>query len=266
MAERLEPPEQPAQGEQISDSELRKRVIYSLLTPAVKLARLFGVPLKDLTTWVETAYFYEVRSTGATLEISGKALGVSQRKATRLSKQLRESFFLPEVGHNLPRRIEFMLWAQPMGSARIKQVLPGVTESAVEAALDVLLSRGRIRERVGRTLMYEAVESVRRLPRDTWMARIGGLNSFVENLTHATFGRFFRREPRAFARTVSFQVPPGAVNELDKLYEELLLPRLREITEQAEECESGEPMQLSLCWAPYEYLKEDKDDDQRGEA
>ena len=139
-------------------------------------------------------------------------------------------------------------------------------KNAVEAALDVLLSRGRIRERVGRTLMYETVESVRRLPRDTWMARIGGLNSFVENLTHATFGRLFRREPRAFARTVSFQVPPGAVNELDKLYEELLLPRLREITEQAEECESGEPMQLSLCWAPYEYLKEDKDDDQRGET
>ena len=113
-----------ATHEHISNEELQQRVIYSLVTSAVKLARAFGLPLKDLLRAVETAYFREVRDGGATLADTAHALGVSQRTAVRLSKQLREAFLLPEISHNLPRRIEVMLATRPMGLARLVQLLP----------------------------------------------------------------------------------------------------------------------------------------------
>ncbi len=256
--------EEAGSGE-ISDKELRKRVIYSLLKSSVKLARVFGVPLKELVSWLETAYFHEIRSTGVTLKETSDLLGVSQRTTVRLSKQLRESFFLPEIVHSIPRQIEFMLWSRPMGIARIKQVLPNLEAKDIEEAVAELLRTGRIKERHGRTLMYEAVSNVRRLPRDNWMAQIGGLNSFVDTLTNATYGRFFKKEQRAFARTASFPVPRGQVELLGKLYEDVILPRLTEISKDGEQCEDGEPMQLSLAWAPYDYLNTDKTDDKSEE-
>ena len=249
--------------EHISRQELEQRVIYSLLLAAVRLSRVFGVPLKELLSWVETAYFREVRTTGRTLKEASEALSVSQRTAVRLSKQLRESFFLPEVTHSLPLRIEFMLWASPMGEARIRQVLPDVDEAQVKEALALLLETGRIREKRGRTLMYEKVTNLRRLPRDTWMARIGALNSFMENLGNATYGRFFHAEEKAFARTMRFQIVPDDFQKLDSIYEEQLLPQLTELADKGEQCERGEAVQLSLCWAPYEYIPRN-DDDERG--
>ena len=246
----------------ISPKELEKRVIYSLLKAAVRLSRVFKVPLKELVYWVETAYFRELRGMGGTLKETSEALSVSQRTAVRLSKQLRESFFLPEVKHSLPLRIEFMLWARPMGEARIVQVLPDANEAQVREALEGLLESGRIRERRGRTLMYEKVTNLRRLPRDTWMARIGALNSLMENLSNATYGRFFRGEKKAFARTMRFQIDPDDFAELLKIYESTLLPRLTEISDKGEQCEHAVAMQLSLCWAPYEYI----DTQERGES
>lgn len=246
----------------ISDSELQRRVVYSLLMSAVKLARVFGMPLKELTGWVETAYFREVRAQGLTLREASEALDVSHRTAVRLSKQLRESFFfLPEASHNLQRRVEFMLGPQAMSAARIRQVLPDVDAEQVDQVLAELLKQGRVREVPGRTLMYQSVGSVRRLPRDTWMARIGALNSFVENLAGATYGRFFHQEPRAFARTVSFPVAPEDFERLQRLYEEQLRPTLEELGQGAEGNDDSVPMQLSLCWAPYEYLQESNDED-----
>jgi hypothetical protein len=251
----------------ISDSELQRRVVYSLLMAAVKLARVFGMPLKELTGWVETAYFREVRAQGLTLRQSSQALDVSHRTAVRLSKQLRESFFfLPEASHNLQRRVEFMLGPQAMSAARIRQVLPDAEAAQVDQAIAHLLEQGRIREIPGRTLMYQSVGSVRRLPRDTWMARIGALNSFVENLAGATYGRFFNQEPQAFARTVSFPVAPEDFERLQQLYEEQLRPAIEELGKDAEENPGSVPMQLSLCWAPYEYLQQTENEESEREV
>ncbi len=240
----------------ISSQELKSRVVYSLLLSAVKLANLFGMPLKDVTGWVETAYFREVRSRGGTLKETALQLGVSQRTAVRLSKQLRESFFfLPEVSHNLQRRLEFMLGAQPMGVARLKQVMPEVEPEQIEASLESLLSQGRILEVPGRTMMYRSASNMRHLPRDTWMSRIGGLNSFVENLASATYGRFFKQEDKTFARTVSFSVRPEDLPRLEALYAQHLLTAIKELDAEAEGHDDKMDMQASLCWAPYEFLQ-----------
>ena len=103
---------------------------------------------------------------------------------------------------------------------------------------------------------YSPISSLRKLPRDTWLRRIGGLNSFVDNLTDATHGRFFGGDERAFARTLSFKIPEGAHTELEEWYENAVLANVIAMNAAAQE--SGGPQaafQLSLCWAPYEYTE-----------
>ncbi|MEL6178183.1 MAG: hypothetical protein AAFS10_04475 [Myxococcota bacterium] len=246
-------------NENIPKNELEQRVIYALLLPAVRLAHAFGVSLKDLRSWVDTAYFHELRSTGLTHQEIADALRVSKRTAVNLSRQAREQFIGPNIHHNLPRRIEFMLGAEPMGQGRVHQLLPEAELEDVQVALRELLEQGRIRELPGRTLKYEPAASVRSLPRDTWMARIGGLNSFSENLTNAVFGRFFRHEPRTFARTLTFRGRPGVFRELTDFYTHRILPGLQSM--HVETTDQTEPAQVSLCWAPYEYMNPEPEEE-----
>jgi hypothetical protein len=251
-----------SEPQEIPDRELQRRVLFSLLSPVVRMARLFRVPVKELTGWVEAAYFQELRAQGLTLKEIGGALGVSERTAVNLSKKLRDRFLLPEHEHNLPRRIEFLLGVRAMGEGRIKQLLPEVDPREIDLSLAALLQKGRIKEVQGRTLKYALAQPVVRLPRDTWMARVGALNSFAENLTNAVYGRFFRREPRAFARTVTFQGSPEVYQRLGAFYEEVMLPQLRAMMAEAKTQEEGDQpeqnqaVQVSLCWAPYEYTRD----------
>ncbi len=245
----------------IDNEELVRRVIYALARAIVKMAAAFDLSLKDLSSLVEMAYFHELRSQGKTLRETSEALAVSQRKSVRLAKLLRENFIQPELEHNLPRRIEFMLWSQPMSTTRLAQVLKDVDAEAVEAAVQELLTQQRVEPVHSRNVVkYKPASALRKLPHDTWMRRIGALGSFVDNLADATYGRFFDRQPKAFARTLSFALPPGAHAELETWYEAEVLAKVIELSEAADESEERQDFQLSLCWAPYEYLRSKGDD------
>ena len=82
----------------------------------------------------------------------------------------------------------------------------------------------------------------------------GDMDSFAENLANTAYGRFFRDEPRAFARTLSFSMRPGALERLGALYEESILGTVRQLNTDADEADEHVGMQMSVCWAPYEYL------------
>ena len=244
----------------LNQDEITQRVIYALLRPVTKLSNHFKISLKEVIRLVEMAYFHELRSQGLTLKEASQNLAVSQRKAVRLAKQLRENFIQPELEHNLPRRIEFLLWASPMSLTRIQQVLPNEAPEHVEAAVNELLDKGRI-EAQPQTNRFKPLKSLRQLPRDTWMQRIGGLNSFVDNMAGATFGRFFKHDERTFARTLSFSIPKGSHAELESWYKTSILSKVIEMNDAAEQVEAKDSYQLSLCWAPYEFINH-----QSGEA
>ncbi len=244
-----------ASTDDITDAELVQRVVYALLRPAVRVAGMFGVPLKTVQSLVEAALFQELRARGMTLDEAGEALGVGRRTAARLSKKLKERFVVPELRHNLPRRIEFMVGVRPLSAARIRQALPEHRAADVDEAIAALRSEGRIDLVPGRTPRFRPAEGLRRLSRDTWRARVGGLTSFAENLADAVYGRFFASEPGAFARTLSFNVPEGGHEALERLYSETLVETIERLNREAEETEQGAPMQLSLCWAPYELIR-----------
>jgi hypothetical protein len=238
----------------ITEDELVQRVVYALLRPAVRMAAMWDMPLKVLAELLQSAHFQELRSHGLTIEETSASLGVSRRTALRMSKQLRDRFVLPDLRHNLPRRIEFMLAVRPMSATKVRQVLTDEDDAAVDAAIGTLLSEGRLEELSGRTPVLRPAPGLRRLARDTWLQRIGGLTSFSENFADAAYGRFFATEPKSFARTLSFQIPAGAHASLEAVYQDLILPELTRLSDDAEGASDADSMQLSLCWAPYEFM------------
>ncbi|MCB9507758.1 MAG: hypothetical protein H6700_02685 [Myxococcales bacterium] len=240
----------------ITSGELTQRVVYALLHPPVRVANALGLSLRQLSELVETAYFQEVRAEGATLDAAAERLGISRRTASRLATQLRERFLLPELRHNLPRRLEFMLSAEPLSATRLKQLLADVDGDDIDAALAALVEEGRVELVAGRTPTYRPAAAVRKLQRDTWVKRIGGLTSLAGNVADAAYGRFFKDDPRSFARTLSFRVAAGAEARLTAWYESALLPMVVAADQEADEVGEATSMQLSLCWAPYELIRE----------
>ena len=235
---------------EIAEEELQRRVVYSLIVPATRLAGSFGISLKDMSTFVQLSYLRQLRADGKTLREAADVMDVSERTAKRLNRRLRENFFTPEFDHDLPRQIEFMLWAQPMSLARMAQVLSGASEDEIRSAVDVLVEDGRAVLEEGRTPMYRSTQPVTRLVRKGWVPRIGALNSLLGNVYRTIVGRFFEADPLSFARTISFRIRRDRVDELRQFYEDVFLPRLEELEAEASDAD-GTELQLSLLWAPY---------------
>jgi AraC-like DNA-binding protein len=241
----------------IDQRELERRLVHAMARLVSRFAGAFAMPLAQVVDLVQAAQLQTLRERGMTLAEIGRHMGVSERHAKRLLKQLRESFLDTERAYDLPVRIEFMVWAQPMSRAKIRQVLkddPG----AVDDAIDRLVASGRVIEDQGRTPLLRPSTSVQSLVRDTWLARIGALNSFVASLGDAVWGRFIEPSPAAFARTLNFLVRPEDLPEVQRFFTDQLVPHMTALDAAAQEAgrqgEATESLRLSICWAPYEAM------------
>lgn len=243
----------------IDERELQRRVLYAIVRPLVRLADAFRVPLAEVLDLVQVAYFHHLRDKGLRLADIGERLAISERSAKRLAKQLRETFLDAERRYDLPVKIEFMVWATPMSRAKVNQLLSEVDPRAIDQAIAQLIAEGRLVEEEGRTPRLMVNQRVNTLVRDTWLARIGGLNSFLGNLGDAVFGRFFRSEPRAMARTLNFLIRDRDRAALDRLFMETLVPAVQALDEAAQGADDAESFRMSLCWAPYHYLESESD-------
>jgi len=128
----------------ITPEELRDRVVYALMSPAARFARAFGLPLTTVRGWFEMAYYHEAKRHDLKMTEMAELMQVSTSKVSLLSKALKENFIRPEVEAALPRRIEFMLWAEPLTLAKIKQVLTDVSNEEINRAVADLADEGRI--------------------------------------------------------------------------------------------------------------------------
>ena len=244
--------------DEISLEELRDRVIYALFLPTVRLASRFGVPLAQMKELVETAYFQEARRQGLKMREISELMSVSSSKAALLSKQLKENFLSEEQEFELPRRIEFMLWAGPLSLARLNQVLPEVEEEAIEQAIEVLIGEGRIEPQEadrGQVVYGLKIASSRRVW-DSWMARLDGLRNALGVVSRAVYGRFFTGQDTSFARSLDFHLLPEDLEALRTFYEEELFPRIVALDEQAQRDEARAlAMSLTLFWAAKDELE-----------
>ena len=238
------------------------------VTLAAKLCASLGVPLKEFTGLMRVAYLKELRAKGMNLAQCAEHLNVSERTAKNLSKELRESFELPDVAHALPTRIEFMLWRTPMSAARLNQVLKDQSEEQVQEAIELLLEQERVEIDTRKaTPVYRATQSVNSQLSTHWVKRVGGLNSLIDNLARTIALRFFEgdgepvSEDRAFARTLSFYLTPGRLGELQRLFWETIVPKIAELDQASHEEQGAQAVKLTLFWA-----SEPSDDDEEDEG
>jgi hypothetical protein len=236
--------------------ELRERVLFSLLGPAVRMAERYRVPLKSLSNALELAYFHQLRSSGRKLKEITPILDVGSRKGAELSRKMKSLFFEPERAAGVPRQIEHMLWPGPLSEARIKQLL-GVGADEVDAALDGLVDDGRAeREEITRkngskAMVYRLVRSSSRLVGSSWVARVDGLNWLLRAVANVIEARFFgESDDEAFARVVTVHLLPHQKERLVRLYEDVIWPVLSELDREAEGDEEAEVIDFVLAFGP----------------
>ena len=245
-----------------TSAELERRVVYATLVPAVRLGRLFGVRLKEASEWLELAHLKELVDEGLKLKEAADRLQVSVRKVSMLSSRLRENFFVPEREHELPSRILFALWAEPLSRKRIKQYLARTDEALIDQAIDQLEADGKITLTDGRTPTYTIVEGAQRLVRRDMMARVDALNSMLATVTDAIYSRFFTPEDASsFARALQLRVRPEDLPALRALYEEQIWPTLSALDEAARDDPDAIPLGVALSWAPLDAVKDALDED-----
>ncbi len=233
----------------LEKGELEERLIYSLLRPAVRLAMRSRLPMKELIRLAKIAYFQELRAVGLTLQETADALDASLPTAARLSKDLKRNFLRPELEHQLPQRLEFMLWAGPLSRARLHQVLTDHPPHDVDEALEAMVKEGRVAKVEGGDAFELQAPKVRMVS-DEWYARIGSLNHILDNLSQTVTTRFFDTEPsqHAFARNLNLRVPSAILDRLHRLYEEVLWPSLVAIDEESVDQDDVHDVRLTFFW------------------
>ena len=236
--------------------KMTQRVIYSCLTLPARLALRFELPMKDLVDLMQMSAFHETKRRGLKMREISELLDVSMRKVSQLSSRLRRNFAEEEAVEALPRRIEFMLWAEPLSEARLHQVTRGASKEEVDEAIAQLITQKRVRATQGDDgqLVYEVVRSEFRLVSPEWTARLDGLNNLVSNVANVIDARFFHDDQRAFARTLSLRVREQDLARMRDLYTTVIWETLREIDEAAKHDASAHEIDLSILWAPYDFI------------
>ena len=240
------------QPNELELEELHTRLVYAFLQASASLSSVFGLGLKTFERLSHMAAFHVLRKKNFDLNQIAEHLQVSRRKVDLLSRSLKDNFFEqfvgPEDSESLQRRIEFMLWAEPMSVARLKQVLPMVENVDIEDALAMLTDAQRIRLSDGR---YSITTKQRRLVRDTWLAKLGGLNHQLNAVTNSAVGSFIHKDGIAQARTASLRVKRDQVKRLEELYSQHIWPTLVELDAECGDLTEDDylPLTFSVCWA-----------------
>ncbi len=241
------PPQNEVPSEDFDQEEMGRRLVYSLLKPAVVFATRFRLGAKELGAFVQLAYLEALRREGKTLKEAAEWMGMSERNAKRLAKTTRTMFMKPETEYDLAVEIEFLLRASPMSRARLNQVLKHHSASEIDAAVDSLIADDVLSETLERTPVLQVQRAVTSKVRDTWISRVGALNSLLGNVRHVVTRRFIRQDPLAFARTMRFHMKREDAEELQTLYAKIIEVLERVDTDAGEDAVA---MQLSLLYAP----------------
>lgn len=209
--------------------------------------------MRQLNDWLQMALFQEARAKHLTLREVSELLAVSPRKSALLSKRLKSNFLDVEAEVSLPRRIEYLLWAEPLSVARMAQALPAIDGDLVEEAVARLLEEGRVRKCPGTTVRYEVVRAEFRLVDSKgWLSQIDGINALLETVGRTVFTRFFgdaEAQAGAFARNVGLRVRRQDRAKLHHFYETVMWPFLASLDEAAQGAHDAEDVALSVLWS-----------------
>lgn len=238
--------------------ELQRRLVFSLLRPAVRLCRFFRLPLKTLEDLCRLAYFEELRHRGDTPQAEiARTFGKSLRTVGTLERQYRTNFFAPERELEFARRVESVFEHGSRTTAEVEAALADdadATADEIERAVEGLLSAGRIvvEARDGDCPRYALDRRFISLVQSDLEARVDGLNHQLDVIAAAVRSRFLAPRRRAIARSLAFVAHPDDVEALGEALVRALRDRCSDAEETALEAGGYERYGVTLALAPME--------------
>jgi len=197
-------------------AELQRRLIFTLLRPAMRLCHLFRLPLSTVEELSRMAYFEEVRfHSGHSQTETAALMNRSLRTIGNLEKQYRSDFLAPEAELELVRRVEELFSADPLTLADAHAHLAGVDPADVERIVFALVALDRLEVQPDSVPQRFALNrDFVSLLGDDLDGQMDGLRHQLDVILNAIRGRFVRGERGALARTLSFVASTEDMEEL----------------------------------------------------
>jgi hypothetical protein len=183
--------------------ELPARLVFSLLTAAVRIAARVEMPLGRLTDLLRTAYFLEHRRRHPRdLAAIAQKLGVSLRTAGTLNRTLRDDFFDAETEVEPIRQVTLALLGHPRSPDALLAET-GLDPDALARALDRLRELRWIEDEGEQDLKLAG--SFRSFLDTDLDRRIDGVNHQLGVIANSVWFRFAQEgSPRAGGRSWTF--------------------------------------------------------------
>ncbi|MEO1267006.1 MAG: hypothetical protein AAFX99_02845 [Myxococcota bacterium] len=199
-------------------SELQRRLAFTLLRPAMRLCRLFRLPLSTVEELCRMAYFEEVRFGGHHSQAETALLmDRSLRTIGNLERQYRSDFLAPESELSFEREVEEMFSSGPLTVDHLAEELPHLDRVDLERLVGSLVNMGRLLEEGdpdGDETRYALNRDFVSLMRDALDAQLDGLGHQLGVIAQAVLSRFVAPERAAMARTLSFVALPEDMEAL----------------------------------------------------
>lgn len=238
--------------ESVSTLEFQRRLVFSLLKPAVRLARRFRLPLKDFEHLCRLACFEEYRRRGGLSHADlSRTFGLSLRTIGNLERAYRADFFAPERELAQRRRVEDALRA---GHATVAAVADVVKVDAAEAErlLEVLVAGGRVQRdgSPGEAARYRLDPAYRNLMRADLDARVDGVNHQLDVMFETLRCRLLGDDGPALGRTLSFQGRDEDVAAMAETLVRALRAACGDVDDRAQEHGGDRAFAVTLALAP----------------
>jgi len=200
--------------ETIPYPEYLLRVLFTLFTPAVKLAVDMNYPLDTVKDMMTLALWREARRKHSTINLISLVFGKSTRTVKALSARFNKGGYFECSESNTMRRIEDLLRQRPMSFDELGDRLPQTNEfDSTRTAVSALLREGRIEaapRSAGAVVRYQVVAKHHNVfTEQDWEARIDALAEHLEAMSETVRRRMLQDEAEcAAARTFAFRARP----------------------------------------------------------
>lgn len=199
---------------------LATRLVYSLLTGAVRVAAAHGLTLVEVQRLVRLAYFGELRRLSPrNLEGVAQRMGVSLRTVGTLSKQLKTEFFDPEETV-APLRDAAKFLEQGVNTEAELATRMRRPRKQVANLLSSMQKMGWAEENEG---VWSLTSNYRYYLTEHWERKVDAVNHQLEVVASAVQSRFLHGvKEGASGRTWTFRAKPAELQTvMDKVVEEL---------------------------------------------
>ena len=213
----------------------RQRVIYSLFRAAARVGMRIKMPIDQMESLFQMAYFQEARERqGRELGDIAEIFGKSLRTVSSLHRRFRGDFFAPE--HEVAFRIDLASWLgrNPSSFGELRAQYKDRKSHELEAALFDLVLGQQVIEVDGvyrrNPEQYSFVESA------DLSQRVNGLNRWMDILAEGIWRRFLggpEETNKAVARSYNFAIRDEDVEGLKTDLVNWLRERLVEVDAKA---------------------------------